>query len=128
MTHAVGTDNIVLKPTKFSFPVGQSTVTRFTFENTITYFNPLQTVGLGSTGTHYTITLTGLSTAVQQSVENRFVPQQNIYIKGHKFFTGQKLTYSMGIGGTSLVWAKVSAGATSGVGTETLTDGSDAVS
>ena len=125
MTHAVGTDNIVLKPTKFSFPVGQSTVTRFTFENTITYFNPLQTVGLGSTGTHYTITLTGLSTAVQQSVENRFVPQQSIYIKGHKFFTGQKLTYSMGIGGTSLVWAKVSAGATSGVGTETLTDGSD---
>ena len=29
----------------------------------------------------------------------------------------------MGIGGTSLVWAKVSAGATSGVGTEVLPDG-----
>ena len=121
MTHAAGTDNVILKPTKFSFPVGNSTVTRFTFENYITYFNPQQTVGVGSTGTHYTLPLTGLSTI--QTVENRFVPQQRIFIKDHKFFTGQKLVYNMGIGGTSLVWAKVAAGATSGVGTEVLPDG-----
>ena len=31
----------------------------------------------------------------------------------------------MGIGGTSLVWAKVSAGATSGVGTEVLPNNGD---
>ena len=55
MTHAAGTNNVVLKPNKFSFPVGASTVTRFTFENYITYFNPQQTVGVGSTGTHYTL-------------------------------------------------------------------------
>ena len=121
MTHAAGIDNVILKPNKFSFPVGASTVTRFTFENYITYFNPQQTVGVGSTGTHYTLPVTGLSTI--QTVENRFVPQQRIYIKDHKFFTGQKLSYNMGIGGTSLVWAKVAAGATSGVGTEVLPDG-----
>ena len=121
MTHAAGTNNVILKPNKFSFPVGNSTVTRFTFENYITYFNPQQTVGVGSTGTHYTLPLTGLSTV--QTIENRFVPQQRIYIKNHKFFTGQKLVYNMGIGGTSLVWAKVAAGATSGVGTEVLPDG-----
>ena len=121
MTHAAGTNNVILKPNKFSFPVGNSTATKFTFENYITYFNPQQTVGVGSTGTHYTLPLTGLSTI--QTIENRFVPQQRIYIKDHKFFTGQKLSYNMGIGGTSLVWAKVSAGATSGVGTEVLPDG-----
>ena len=121
MTHAAGTNNVILKPNKFSFPVGNSTVTKFTFENYITYFNPQQTVGVGSTGTHYTLPLTGLSTI--QTIENRFVPQQRIYIKDHKFFTGQKLVYNMGIGGTSLVWAKVAAGATSGVGTEVLPDG-----
>ena len=59
-----------------------------------------------------------------QTIENRFnVTQQRIYIKDHKFFTGQKLSYNMGIGGTSLVWAKVGFGATSGVGTEVLPDG-----
>ena len=121
MTHAAGTNNVILKPNKFSFPVGNSTVTKFTFENYQTYFNPQQTVGVGSTGTHYTLPLTGLSTI--QTIENRFVPQQRIYIKDHKFFTGQKLVYNMGIGGTSLVWAKVAAGATSGVGTEVLPDG-----
>ena len=123
MTHAAGTNNVILKPTKFTFPVGFSTITRFTFENKVVFFNPQQTVGVGSTGTHYTLPLTGLSTV--QTVENRFVPQQRIYIKDHTFFTGQKLTYNMGIGGTSLVWAKVSAGATSGVGTEVLIDQSD---
>ena len=123
MTHAVGTNNVILKPTKFTFPVGFSTITRFTFENKVIFFNPQQTVGVGSTGTHYTLPLTGLSTV--QTVENRFVPQQRIYIKDHNLFTGQKLTYNMGIGGTSLVWAKVSAGATSGVGTEVLIDQSD---
>ena len=123
MTHSAGTNNVILKPRKFSFPVGNSTVTQFTFENYATYFNPQQTVGVGSTGTHYDIPLTGLSTTAVQTIENRFVPQQRIYIKDHTFFTGQNLTYNMGIGGTSIVWAQTSAGATSGVGTVVLPDG-----
>ena len=123
MTHQAGTNNVVLKPNQFIFPVGTSTVTQFTFENYKTYFNPQETVGVGSTGTHYAVTVTGFGTQAIQTVENRFVPQQRIYLKDHKFFTGQKLVYNMGIGGTSLVWAKVSAGATSGVGTEVLPDG-----
>ena len=123
VTHSAGTDNVILKPNKFIFPVGTSTVSQYTFENYLTYFNPLETVGVGSTGTHYKIVSTGLGTQAIQTVENRFVPQQRIYLKDHKFFTGQKLVYNMGIGGTSLVWAKVSAGATSGVGTEVLPDG-----
>ena len=123
VTHSAGTDNVILKPNKFIFPVGTSTVSQYTFDNYLTYFNPLETVGVGSTGTHYKIVSTGLGTQAIQTVENRFVPQQRIYLKDHKFFTGQKLVYNMGIGGTSLVWAKVSAGATSGVGTEVLPDG-----
>ena len=123
ITHQSGIDNVILKPDKFLFPVGTSTISQFTFENYLTYFNPLETVGVGSTGTHYTITSTGLGTQAIQTVENRFVPQQRIYLKNHKFFTGQKLVYNMGIGGTSLVWAKVAAGATSGVGTEVLPNG-----
>ena len=123
MTHAAGMNNVILQPKEFSFPLGASTVTQFTFENYQTFFNPKETVGVGSTGTHYDITLTGLSTAAVQTVENRFVPQQRIYIKGHRFFTGQNLTYNMGIGGTSLVWSQTSAGATSGVGTAVLPDG-----
>ena len=123
MTHQPGIDNVFLKPNKFLFPVGTSTVSQFTFENFIEYFNPTNTVGVGSTGTHYTLASTGLGTQAIQTVENRFVPQQRIFIKDHKFFTGQKLVYNMGIGNTSLVWAKVSAGATSGVGTAVLPDG-----
>ncbi len=123
MTHAAAEFNVVLKPKEFHFPVGASTVSQFTFENYVTYFNPQQTVGVGSTGTHYDIPLTGLSTTAVQTIENRFVPQQRIYIKDHTFFTGQNLTYNMGIGGTSIVWAQTSAGATSGVGTVVLPDG-----
>ena len=123
MTHAAGTNNVILKPNKFLFPVGTSTITQFTFDNYLTYFNPQESVGVGSTGTHYTITSTGFGTAAIQTVENRFVAQQRIYLRDHKFFTGQKLVYNAGIAGTSLVWAKVAAGATSGVGTEVLLEG-----
>ena len=60
ITHQSGTNNVKLQPNKFQFSVGTSTVTQFTFENYKTYFNPQETVGVGSTGTHYTITTTGL--------------------------------------------------------------------
>ena len=60
MTHQPGIDNVFLKPNKFLFPVGTSTVSQYTFENFIEYFNPTNTVGIGSTGTHYTLTSTGL--------------------------------------------------------------------
>ena len=63
-------------------------------------FMKIDTVGIGSTGTHYTLTSTGLGTQAIQTVENRFVPQQRIFIKDHKFFTGQRLVYNMGVGNT----------------------------
>ena len=69
ITHQSGTNNVKLQPNKFQFPVGTSTVTQFTFENYKTYFNPQQTVGVGSTGTHYTITTTGLGTQAIQTVD-----------------------------------------------------------
>ncbi len=125
ITHTAGDNNVILKPNRFRFPVGTSTISYLSFENYHTYFNPLESVGVGSTGTHYDITLTGLGNSTTQTIENRFVPQQRIYLKDHTFFTGQKLIYNMGIGGTSLTWAKVSAGATSGVGTERLVNDSE---
>ena len=98
MTHAAAEFNVVLKPKEFHFPVGASTVSQFTFENYVTYFNPQQTVGVGSTGTHYDIPLTGLSTTAVQTIENRFVPQQRIYIKDHdivgKFGAGKVILRS----------------------------------
>ena len=61
----------------------------------------------------------------KETIENRFVPERSIYMpKGHVYTTGQKLTYNIGYAGTSLVWAKTSVGATTGVGTEVLAQGS----
>ena len=53
-----GTNNVILKPTKFSFPVGIQLLLDLLLKiNQSTYFNPQQTVGVGSTGTHYTYLL-----------------------------------------------------------------------
>ncbi len=124
-THRAGTDNVILKPTKFSFGLGNEDITYLSQKNYYTYFDPKNTVGVGSTGTHYDIISTGLGTAGNQTIENRFVPERSIYMpKGHVYTTGQKLTYNIGYAGTSLVWAKTSVGATTGVGTEVLAQGS----
>ena len=122
VTHAAGTDNIVLKPTKFSFDLGNQNVSYLSFQNYTKFFNPTETVGVGSTGTHYKIVSTGLATALTETIENRFVEERSLYLPGHTYFTGQKLIYNVGVGGSSLVWSPTGAGSTSGIGTEWFGD------
>ncbi len=126
VTHGVGTANVVLKPTKFSFGLGNNDITYTSEKNYHVYFDPKETLGIGSTGTHYDVVATGLGTAGNATIENRFVPERSIYMpKGHTIATGQKLTYDIGYAGTSIVWAKTSVGSTSGIGTQVLENGSD---
>lgn len=53
------------------------------------FFNPLQSVGLGTVGLGYTITY-----EYGNSSQSRFIPLQTIYIQNHKLSSGQKLKYS----------------------------------
>ena len=88
-------------------------------------FDPKNSVGVGSTGSHYDIISTGLNTSGNYSIENRFVPEKSIYMpNGHVYTTGQELTYDVGYAGTGLVWTKTSVGATTGIGTVILETGS----
>ena len=123
-THDAGTNNVVLKPTRFEFTLDEG-VNYLTYRNKVTFFNGQNTVGFGSTGHVYTITPTGIGTLVTQTAYQRFVPEKSIYVKDHPYYTGQKLKYQIGYGGSSLTWAKTSVGATSGVGTELLANGSE---
>ena len=66
------------------------------------YFNPVESVALGSTAgvgvgstVRYTYKVAGNKTS------STFVPTQQIFLQGHKFATGQRLLYSNG-GGDSL--------------------------
>ena len=47
-THRAGTDNVILKPTKFSFGLGNEDITYLSQKNYYTYFDPQNTVGVGS--------------------------------------------------------------------------------
>ena len=125
ITHAVGTNNVFLKPNKFELVEDKDIkLSYLTYTNQMLFFDPTFTVGMGSTGTHYDISLTGLGlSAANETIENRFVPQRQLYIPNHKFYTGQSLVYHMGVGGTSLTYAKTAVGSTSGVGTERLESG-----
>jgi hypothetical protein len=92
--HTVGVDNVKLLPKKFEFLV-DGNISNYTFGNKTIFFNPKEDVGTGVAGT--TRVITGLSTSF-----SRTIPKRSIYIPGHKFFTGEKLIYSCGAGGTSL--------------------------
>ena len=95
-SHEIGVDNVVLLPTKFEFATNETK--DFTFENTVTFFDPKVTVGTGTAGVSRSIIGIGTS-----STEVRFIPSRSIYLPGHKFFTGESLIYDCGVGGTSLV-------------------------
>ena len=95
-SHEKGVDNVVLLSTKFEFR--DTKVEDFTFENTVTFFDPKITVGTGTEGVSRSITGIGTS-----STEVRFIPSRSIYLPSHKFFTGESLIYDCGVGGTSLV-------------------------
>ncbi len=102
--HTAGIDNVRLLPTSFEF-VPKSPVTQATFENSVTFFNPKETVGTGTDKTIRYIVGIGTST-----VEARVIPSRSIYIPNHRFYTGEPLLYGPGLGGTSLYFNNVGSG------------------
>jgi hypothetical protein len=92
--HTAGLENVILLPKKFEFRV-DGTVSDFTLENKTIFFNPKEDVGTGAGGT--TRVVSGIYTSF-----TRNIPSRSIYVPGHKFFTGEKLIYNSGFGGTSL--------------------------
>jgi hypothetical protein len=50
--------------------------------------------------------------SIQRSVYDKFVPSRSIYIPNHKYYTGQSLTYNVGLGGTGIVVANTGTGST----------------
>jgi len=93
--HTVGIDDVVLLPTEFTIPtIGVNDVT---IDNYTTFFDPKYSVGIGTSGSIRTVV--GFGTT---SFETRFIPQRNIYLPSHKFYTGQPLIYNSGFAGTSL--------------------------
>jgi hypothetical protein len=70
-------------------------------ENTTIYFNPSNTLGIGTVGTAY-------STFDNNTIS---VPPRSIYIPNHSLNTGQKLEYQSGIG-TGIVVSNLGVGAT----------------
>jgi hypothetical protein len=102
--HTAGLDEVDLLPKKFEFNLTEP-LTDFTFENTVTFFDPKESVGTGTAGVTRTIVGLGTSSFVQ-----RFLPSRRIYIPNHIFFTGQELTYNCGSGGTSLYVNNVGSG------------------
>ena len=102
--HTAGIDKVVLLPTKFQFTVDRP-ISETRNISYVTYFDPKETVGTGTEGS--TRSLVGIGTS---TIESRFIPPRSVYIPGHKFYTGQPLIYSCGVGGTSLVAEEVGSG------------------
>jgi len=88
-------------PRKLSINAGFNTSYDFR-ENKEIYFNPAESVGLGSTsgvGIGTTIFLSNPGTGVSQV----FIPTKSIYIRNHGLETGDELTYSPNNGGGLVV-------------------------
>jgi len=119
LTHPTGTNNVILLPTRFEYTV-ENAVKYPTYENKVVYFNPKFTIGLGTTGTNYRISATGIGSTSTETIINRFVREQSIYIKNHPYYTGQQLKYNAGIGGSTIVYSSTGYGSTSGIGTQRL--------
>jgi hypothetical protein len=122
-THEKGS-SVELKPTRFTYDTGKGS-DYLGFDNKVLFFDPRYAVGVGSTGSIFELTTTGIGTVDTQTKFTRVIPEKQIYIKNHPYTTGQKIKYNVGLGGTSLTWSKTSAGSTSGIGTENLVDGGD---
>jgi len=103
-----------LYPRKFTFISGFVT-DRSTTTNSIIYFNPQNSVAIGTAavGAGTTISIVGMG----DSTISKFVRIQSIYLPEHNLVTGQKLLYSNG-GGTSLGVS------TNSTNTSTLSDNS----
>jgi hypothetical protein len=102
--HTVGIDSVKLLPKIFEFKVDKP-LDEYTLENTVTFFDPKETVGTGTAGVIRNIVGVGTS-----SIESRFIPARSIYLPGHKFFTGQELIYHPGVAATSIYVNNVGSG------------------
>ena len=88
--HTAGISSVKLLPTKFTF--NQPNFNANLQNNFVVYFNPSNSIGLGTTGNTY----------IDYGNTTYFAPPQSIYIKNHKYYTGQPLTYNVGIAGVGL--------------------------
>jgi len=92
--HTIGI-SVLEDSRKFKFKSGFKSNYKFKFNKQI-YFNPLESVGLGTTavGIGSTVFFNNPG-AGRTSIE---IPIKSIYIKGHRLETGDKITYSKGDG------------------------------
>jgi len=102
--HTAGLDTVDLLPKRFELNLKEP-LSDYTFENTVTFFDPKESVGTGTAGVSRNVV--GLGTSSFVSI---FLPSKSIYIPGHSFFTGQELIYNCGLGGTSLYVNNVGSG------------------
>jgi hypothetical protein len=115
-SHTIG-KYIYEDPRKLSFNVGYKTDYDYRINEQV-YFNPVETVGLGTTagvGIGTTISFSNPGAGITQ----KFIPTKSLYFKNHNFRTGDLVTYSPGSGGTGLY---VEDESNVGIGT-TLTNG-----
>ena len=115
-SHTIG-KYIYEDPRKLSFNVGYKTDYEYRINEQV-YFNPVETVGLGTTagvGIGTTISFSNPGAGITQ----KFIPTKSLYFRNHNFRTGDLVTYSPGSGGTGLY---VEDESNVGIGT-TLTDG-----
>ena len=167
--HTAGIVSVVLLPNTFTFNAPQ--YDDAIIENKTIYFNPSNTIGIGTSGTNYyklvgvktdfgtfsagtsyiginttalkngdyvsgtnvsgitTIVSVGIGSiqisstnpgvgistsvvSIQRSIYDKFVPSRSIYIPNHKYYTGQLLTYNVGLGGTGITVANTGTGST----------------
>ena len=101
----------------FDIKTGITSTYKFT-RNEQVYFDPSETVGVGTTagiGIGSTLSFANPGAGITQ----KFIPTKSLFFKNHSFKTGDQLTYSPGNGGTGLY---VEDETNVGVGT-TLTNG-----
>jgi len=101
--HTAG-DIVELIPTKFTYSLPKPS-DFYTTPNSVFYFDPKETVGVGTLGV--TRSLVGIGTS---TIESRFIPEKSIYIPNHPYYTGQPLQYNVGFGGTSMYITNTSVG------------------
>jgi len=104
--HTARVDDVTLLPNKLELVLESDEIPdEYTFSNQVVYFDPKETVGVGTTGVSRNII--GVGGTI---VEYRTIPKGSIYLPGHKFFTGQELKYHVGLAGTSIYINNVGSG------------------
>jgi hypothetical protein len=89
--HTAGIESVRSLPNKFYFT--ERNISSFIKENKSVYFNPKNSIGFGTQGVNYTL----------PDLSNLNIPARRIYIPNHDFYTGQEVTYNVGVGGTGII-------------------------